>query len=82
MRESLTPETVSLLLAGLALTIALTVVTSITSFVVGIGVGTLRLSGNRLIRSAAGTFVEVFRNIPALIQIIFWAFALRRAAGR
>ena len=75
MRESLTPETVSLLLAGLTLTIALTVVTSITSFVVGIGVGTLRLSANRLIRSAAGTFVEVFRNIPALIQIIFWAFA-------
>ena len=75
MREWLTPEIVNLLLAGLALTTALTVVTSVTSFVVGIGVGTLRLSGNRLIRSAAGAFVEVFRNIPALIQIIFWAFA-------
>ena len=50
-------------------------VTSVTSFVVGIGVGTLRLSSNRLIRNAAGAFVEVFRNIPALIQIIFWAFA-------
>ena len=75
MREWLTPETVNLLLAGIALTVALTVVTSVTSFVIGIGVGTLRLSGNRLLRSAAGTFVEVFRNIPALIQIIFWAFA-------
>ena len=75
MREWLTPETVNLLLAGIALTVALTVVTSVTSFVIGIGVGTLRLSGNRLIRSVAGTFVEVFRNIPALIQIIFWAFA-------
>ena len=75
MREWLTPEAVSLLLAGIALTSALTFVTSITSFVVGIGFGTLRLSGNRLLRNVAGAFVEVFRNIPALIQIIFWAFA-------
>ncbi len=75
MSDWLTPETVDLLVSGLVLTLGLTIVTSASSFVVGVAVGALRLSGNRARRAAAGTFVEVFRNVPALIQIIFWAFA-------
>ena len=75
MSEWLTPEIVDLLISGLAVTVALTVVTSITSFVVGVSVGALRLSANRGLRRSAAIFVEVFRNIPTLILIIFWAFA-------
>ena len=71
----LTTETVGLLMDGLVLTVALTVITSVSSLLVGVGVGAVRLSGNRLWRGLAGGFVEVFRNIPALIQMIFWAFA-------
>lgn len=75
MSEWLTPQTLRLLVGGLALTVGLTIITSAASIVVGIGVGTLRLSGSRPARAAAMAFVEVFRNIPALIQIIFWSFA-------
>ena len=72
----LTPETVDLLRSGLVLTVALTVTTSITSMAVGIAAGMMRLAGNRPVRALAVGFVEVFRNVPTLIQIIFWAFAV------
>ncbi len=75
MTDWLTPETLDLLIEGLVVTLVLTLVTSVLAFVVGVGVGTLRLTDNRLVRLAAGGFIEVFRNVPALIQIIFWAFA-------
>ncbi|NOX31495.1 MAG: ABC transporter permease subunit [Actinobacteria bacterium] len=39
------------------------------------------MSGSRFVRLGAGAFVEVFRNIPALIQIIFWAFAFPSLFG-
>ncbi len=75
MIDWLTPETLNLLAHGVAVTIVLTLITSASSFVVGVVIGTLRLTDNRPLRLGAGAFVEVFRNIPALIQIIFWAFA-------
>lgn len=75
MTEWLTPETRDLLADGLMVTVVLTLITSVASFVVGVAVGTLRLTDNRVLRYSAGVFIEVFRNIPALIQIIFWAFA-------
>ena len=75
MTEWLTPETRDLLADGLMVTVVLTLITSVASFVVGVAVGTLRLTDNRVLRYSASVFIEVFRNIPALIQIIFWAFA-------
>ena len=75
MFDWLTPETLDLLAHGVAVTIVLTLITSVVSLVVGVVVGTLRLIDNGPVRAGAGAFVEVFRNIPALIQIIFWAFA-------
>lgn len=75
MTDWLTPETRELLAQGLMVTVVLTLITSMASFVIGVAVGTLRLTDNRVLRRSAGVFIEVFRNIPALIQIIFWAFA-------
>ncbi len=75
MSDWLTRETLEPLAGGLALTIGITTITSIASLVLGVGIGTLRLAGNRPVKAAAVAFIEVFRNIPALIQIIFWAFA-------
>ncbi len=72
----LTEETIELLVRGVALTIALTVITGLLATIVGVGVGTARLSPRRRVRLPAVAYVEVFRNIPALIQIIFWAFAV------
>lgn len=65
-----------LLLHGLVLTLALTVITSALSLVVGIATGALRISGNRLGRWLAAVHVEVHRNVPALVLMVFWAFAV------
>ena len=74
--EWLTPEIGRLLARGLLYTIALTVITSVLSLIVGIFIGSLRISGRPLLSKAAEVFVEIFRNIPALVLIIFFAFAV------
>jgi len=40
--------------------------------VLGLIVGISRLSGNYLIRKMATVYIETFRNIPILLQILFW----------
>ncbi len=40
--------------------------------VLGLIVGISRLSNNYLIRKMATVYIEVFRNIPILLQILFW----------
>ena len=72
----LSPELGRLLARGLLYTITLTLITSILSLFVGIFVGSLRVSGRPLLSRAAGVYVEIFRNIPALVLIIFFAFAV------
>ena len=47
--------------------------------IIGFGVGILRLSSNWLVAKLAETYVEIFRNIPLLLQIFFWYFAVLRA---
>jgi general L-amino acid transport system permease protein len=44
--------------------------------IVGLIVGVSRLSSNYLVRKMATVYVEVFRNIPPLVIIIFFAFAI------
>ena len=61
---------------GLWLTILLTVVTSLLSMLLGVGVGMLRLSQRRWMRLLGAIHVEIHRNVPALVLIIFWAFAI------
>ncbi|MBV7337039.1 ABC transporter permease subunit [Chloroflexi bacterium TSY] len=72
----LTPETTALLLQGIYITMGLTIVTSIFSLIIGILFGTLRLSRQKYWRWAAIGFIEIHRNVPALVLIIFWAFAV------
>ena len=45
----------------------------------GVIVGISRLSSNYLVSKFAETYVEIFRNIPLLLQIFFWYFAALRA---
>lgn len=47
---------------------------SILGFLIGIA----RLSKNWLISRMAGAYIETFRNIPLLLQIFFWYFAVIR----
>ena len=49
---------------------------------IGFTVGIMRLSSNWLISKIAETYVEILRNIPLLLQIFFWYFAVLRALPR
>jgi general L-amino acid transport system permease protein len=51
------------------------VLTTILGFIVGIA----RLCKNWVIRKIATVYVELIRNIPLLLQIFFWYFAVLRA---
>jgi len=44
----------------------------ILSTVLGFFIGVLRLSSNWLVSKVALAYVEIFRNVPLLIQIVFW----------
>ncbi len=59
-------------LAGLANTLSVSLGAIVLATVLGVLVGLARLSRNRLLSGLAGLYVEVFRNTPQLIQIIFW----------
>lgn len=63
-------------LLGAGVTIVVTILTSIVSFALGVFAALGRRSSSRLRRSMAGAFVETFRNVPALILLIFFAFAI------
>ena len=47
--------------------------------VIGFVIGIARLSRNWLISRLALIYIEVFRNIPLLLQIFFWYFTVLRA---
>ncbi|MCJ8322826.1 MAG: ABC transporter permease subunit [Rhizobiales bacterium] len=44
----------------------------ILATILGFIIGVLRLSNNWLVSKVALAFVEIFRNVPLLIQIVFW----------
>lgn len=61
---------------GVAVTIGLTIFTSIISLLAGVWAALGRRSQSATRRRIASFFVETFRNIPALVLLIFFAFAV------
>lgn len=59
-------------LIGILNTLYISFLAIIASTLFGFTIGVLRLSKNWLISKVALAYVEVFRNTPLLIQIIFW----------
>ncbi len=53
-------------------TIFLGVITLIFGTIVGLLAGTARLSSNKLVARLGGLYVEIFRNIPLVLQALFW----------
>ncbi|WP_423840455.1 amino acid ABC transporter permease [Vibrio mytili] len=47
--------------------------------VIGFTMGVARLSTNWLVSRFAAVYIETFRNIPLLLQIFFWYFAVLQA---
>ena len=66
-------------LVGLLNTILVSVIGIVFATLIGVLVGVSRLSSNFLVSKFAETYVEIFRNIPLLLQIFFWYFAALRA---
>ncbi|MCG9724796.1 amino acid ABC transporter permease [Vibrio brasiliensis] len=51
----------------------------ILATVIGFVMGIARLSSNWLVSRFAAVYIETFRNIPLLLQIFFWYFAVLQA---
>ncbi|MDA9641412.1 ABC transporter permease subunit [Alphaproteobacteria bacterium] len=47
--------------------------------VIGFTIGIMRLSDNLVFKGFATVYIEVVRNIPLLLQLFFWYFAVLRA---
>ena len=65
-------------LVGLMNTILVSAMGIIAATIIGFIMGVARLSNNWLISKIASAYVEIFRNIPLLLQIFFWYFAVLR----
>ncbi|MFQ5467859.1 MAG: amino acid ABC transporter permease, partial [Kiloniellaceae bacterium] len=59
-------------LVGILNTGLIAVTGVITATLIGFGVGVLRLSGNWLVSRIMYIYVEATRNVPVLLQILFW----------
>lgn len=69
-----TPESsnFSVFYVGLINTLIVAFVGIILSTLIGLFIGIARLSSNYLVAKLAGAYIELFRNIPILLQILFW----------
>ena len=61
-----------LLLVGILNTAIVSVLGILFATLIGFMVGLARLSDNWLVSKLAFIYVEIFRNLPLLIQILFW----------
>lgn len=66
----------ALFLKGIYNTLILSVFAWMMAFSIGTIISILRVSSNRLLNLIGTTYVEIFRNIPLLVQIFFWYFAM------
>jgi general L-amino acid transport system permease protein len=66
-------------LVGLLNTLLVSALGIVFATVIGFAVGIARLSRNWLVARLAGVYIELLRNVPLLLQIFFWYFAVLSA---
>lgn len=66
-------------IVGLLNTALVSILGILFATVLGFTVGIARLSNNWLVSRCAAVYIETFRNIPLLLQIFFWYFAVLQA---
>ena len=64
------------LIAGLGWTLAVALAAWVIALVLGVAIGTLRTTPNRWVAGVCTAYVEIFRNIPLLVQMFLWFFVL------
>ena len=72
--QDYTPESSNLTVfyVGLINTLVVAFIGIIITTFLGLFIGIARLSNNYLVAKLAGGYIELFRNIPVLLQIFFW----------
>ena len=62
------------MLAGLALTIGIGLAAWLFALLLGVVLGVARTLPSRTLRLLVASYVELFRNIPLLVQLFFWYY--------
>ena len=55
-------------------TVVVAIAGVVLATILGIFIGVARLSGNWLVSKMALAYIEFFRNVPLLVQLLFWFF--------
>jgi general L-amino acid transport system permease protein len=63
-------------LVALVNTLVLALIAIVLTTPLGFAIGLARLSRNRLLAAVAGAYVDIVRNVPFLLQLFFWYFAV------
>ncbi len=61
-----------ILLVGALNTLFASAIAAVIATAVGLLIGIMRLSTNWLIARLAGVYIETIRNVPLLLQLVFW----------
>ncbi len=64
------------MLSGLQMTVMLSLSAWLIALLLGAVIGVLRTVPNRFLSGLAATYVELFRNVPLLVQLFIWYFVL------
>ncbi len=64
------------LISGFGWTVAVALSAWCIAIVVGALVGVGKTAPNRILRAVCATYVEIFRNVPLLVQMFIWYFAI------
>lgn len=63
-------------LVGVLNTLKVSLVGVVLASILGVIIGVMRLSTNWILRQIATVYVEIVRNTPLAVQIIFWSLAI------
>ena len=63
------------LLKGIWVTLQLGLIGWVIALSLGVLIGTMRMSPWRWLRFLGGAYVELFRNVPFMVQLFFWYYA-------
>lgn len=64
------------ILGGAGITVALTLSAGALAFAIGTLIGIIRTIPNRALNLLGEAWVEIFRNVPLLVQLFLWFFVL------
>ncbi|WP_339632404.1 amino acid ABC transporter permease [uncultured Sneathiella sp.] len=74
--SSQTSTHLDVLIIGIINTLAVSISGIFLATLIGFIFGVLRLSKNWVVNKIAAVYIEVIRNIPLLVQLMFWYFAV------